>query len=80
MERANGKLKDFRISSFVPSYLHWFADILFQLCAALVILQFSLVKKGCKYKVFDSFCCYNKCILKFWIEVCALWAIYREQY
>ena len=40
VERANARLKDFRILSFIPSYLRCYADILLQLCAALVNLQF----------------------------------------
>lgn len=33
VKRANASLKDFRILTFVPSYLRCYADILFQLCA-----------------------------------------------
>lgn len=46
VERANARLKDFRILSFIPSYLRCYADVLFQLCAALVNLQFPLFNKG----------------------------------
>ena len=53
VKRANARLKDFRILSFVPSYLRCYADILFQLCAALVNLQFPLIKEGCEDMVFD---------------------------
>ena len=38
VERANARLKDFRILGFLHSYLHCYADILIQLCAALVNL------------------------------------------
>ena len=47
VERANARLKDFKILTFIPSYLRCYADILFQLCAALVNLQFPLIKEGC---------------------------------
>ena len=53
VERANARLKDFRILGFLPSYLHCNADILIQLCAALVNLQFPLIKEGCEDMVFD---------------------------
>jgi len=53
VERTNARLKDFRILSFVPSWLRCYADILFQLCAALVNLQFPLIKEGCEDMVFD---------------------------
>ena len=53
VERANARLKDFRILSFIPSYLRCYADILFQLCAALVNLQFPLIKEGCEDMVFE---------------------------
>ena len=53
VERANARLKDFRILSFIPSYLCCYADVLFQLCAALVNLQFSLIKEGCEDLVFE---------------------------
>ena len=53
MERANARLKNFRILSFVPSYLRCYADILIQLCAAIVNLQFPLIKEGCEDMVFD---------------------------
>ena len=47
VERANARLKDFKILTFIPSYLRCYADILFQLCAAFVNLQFPLIKEGC---------------------------------
>ena len=53
VERANARLKDFRILSFIPSYLRCYADTLFQLCAALVNLQFPLIKEGCEDMVFE---------------------------
>ena len=53
VERANARLKDFRILSFIPSYLRCYANILFQLCAALVNLQFPLIKEGCEDMVFE---------------------------
>ena len=39
VERTNARLKDCKILSPIPSYLRCYADILFQLCAALVNLQ-----------------------------------------
>ena len=53
VERANARLKDCRILSFIPSYLHCYADILLQLCAALVNLQFPLTEEGCGDMVFE---------------------------
>lgn len=53
VERANARLKDFRILNFIPSYLRCYADILFQLCAALVNLQFPLIKEGCEDMEFE---------------------------
>ena len=53
VERANARLKDFKILSFIPSYLRCYADILFQLCAALVNVQFPLIKEGCEDLVFE---------------------------
>ena len=52
-ERASARLKDFRILSFIPSYLRCHADLLSQLCAALVNLQFPLIKEGCEDRVFE---------------------------
>ena len=48
VERANARLKDFKILSFVPPYLRCHADKVLQLCAALVNLQFPLIKEGCE--------------------------------
>ena len=53
VERANARLKDFRILSFIPSFLRCYADVIFQLCAALVNLQFPLIKDGCEGTDFD---------------------------
>lgn len=53
VERANARLKDFKILSFIPYYLRCHADIIFQLCASLVNLQFPLIKEGCEGYEFD---------------------------
>ena len=53
VERANARLKDFRILNFIPSFLRCYADILFQLCAALVNLQFPLIKEVCEDMIFE---------------------------
>ena len=53
VERANARLKDFKILSFIPSYLRCYADLLFRLVAALVNLQFPLIKEGCEDMVFE---------------------------
>ena len=53
VERTNARLKDLRILSVIPSYLLCYADVLFQLVAALVNLQFPLVKEGCEDVVFE---------------------------
>ena len=53
VERTNARLKDLRILSFIPSYLLCYADVLFQLVAALVNLQFPLIKEGCEDVVFE---------------------------
>ena len=45
VERANARLEDYKILSFIPSYLRCHADILVQLCCALVNLQFPLIKE-----------------------------------
>ena len=47
VERANARLKDFKILSFFP-FLRCHADVIFQLCASLVNLQFPLIKQGCE--------------------------------
>ena len=44
IERANARLKDFKILNFVPPYLR---------CAALVNLQFPLIKEGCEGAEFE---------------------------
>ena len=48
VERANTRLKDFKILGFVPPYLRFYIDKVFQLCAAIVNLQFPLIKEGCE--------------------------------
>lgn len=48
VERANARLKGFKVLSYIPSYLRCYADKLFQVCAALVNLQFPLIKEGCE--------------------------------
>ena len=53
VERANARLKDFKILTFIPSYLRNHANKLIQLCAALVNLQFPLIKDGCQSTDFD---------------------------
>ena len=53
VERANATLKDFKMLSFIPSYLHCHADIIFQLCASLGNLQFPLIKEGCEGYEFE---------------------------
>ena len=45
VERANARLKDFRILGFIPPYLKGYADKVFKLCAALVNLQYPLIKE-----------------------------------
>ena len=53
VERANARLKDFKILSFIPYYLRCHADIIFQLCASLVNLQFPLIKESFEEYEFD---------------------------
>jgi hypothetical protein len=53
VERANARLKDCKILSFIPHSLRCHADIILQLCAALVNLQFPLIKEGCEGMVFE---------------------------
>ena len=53
VKRANARLKDFKILSFIPSYLCCHADIIFQLCASLGKLQFPLIQEGCEGYEFD---------------------------
>ena len=48
VKRANARLKDFKILSFIPSYLCCHADIIFQMCASHGNLQFPLIKEGCE--------------------------------
>ena len=47
VERANARLKDFKILSFIPSYLRCYVNEVLQLCAALVNLQFPLIREVC---------------------------------
>ena len=53
VKRENARLKDFKILSFIPSYLCCHADIIFQLCASLGNLQFPLIQEGCEGYEFD---------------------------
>lgn len=48
VKRASARLKEFKILSFIPSYFRCYVDELFQLCAALVNLQFPPIKEGCE--------------------------------
>ena len=45
VERANARLKDFKILNFIPAYLRCYAEILVKLCAALVNLQYPLINE-----------------------------------
>lgn len=53
VERANARLKDFKILSFVPPYLRSHIDKVFQLCGTIVNLQFPLIKEGCAGTDYD---------------------------
>ena len=53
VERANARLKDFKILTFIPYFLRCYADVIFQLCGALVNLQFPLIKEGCEGTEFE---------------------------
>lgn len=53
VERANARLKDFKILNFIPPKLRCYADKVFQVCAALVNLQFPLIKEGCEGVEFE---------------------------
>ena len=46
VERANARIKDFKILTFIPSWLRGHAD-------KLVNLQFPLIKEGCEGTEFD---------------------------
>lgn len=48
VERASARLKEFKILSFIPSYFRCYVEEVFQLCAALVNLQFPPIKEGCE--------------------------------
>ena len=52
VEKANARLNDLKILSFIPSYLCCHADI-FQLCASLGNSQFPLIQEGCEGYEFD---------------------------
>ena len=45
VERANARLKEFKILSFVPSYMRCYAEKVLQLCASLVNFQYPLIKE-----------------------------------
>ena len=45
VERANARIKDFRILQMIPSHLRSSANVLVQLCCALVNLQNPLIKE-----------------------------------
>ena len=45
VERANARLKEFKILSFIPSYMRCYAEKVLQLCASLVNLQYPLIKE-----------------------------------
>ena len=53
VERANARIKDFKILTFIPSWLRGHADKLFQVITSLVNLQFPLIKEGCEGTEFD---------------------------
>ncbi|XP_022808583.1 uncharacterized protein LOC111345558 [Stylophora pistillata] len=53
VERANARLKDFKILRFVPPYLRSHMNKVFQLCGAIVNLQFPLIKEGCAGTDYD---------------------------
>ena len=52
VERANARLKDFKILTFIPYYLRCYADVIFQLCAALV--NFHLSRRGARGQSLSS--------------------------
>ena len=45
VERANARLKDFKILTFIPPYLRCYTEKVLKLCAGLVNLQNSLIKE-----------------------------------
>ncbi|XP_044168130.1 uncharacterized protein LOC114973302 [Acropora millepora] len=45
VERANARLKEFKILSFIPAYMRGYAEKILQLCASLVNLQYPLIKE-----------------------------------
>ena len=54
VERANARMKDFKILSFIPAKLRSHADKIVQLVAALVNFQFPLIKECNEGTKFDS--------------------------
>ena len=53
VERVNARLKCFKILTSTPSWLRSNADTIFQVVAALVILQFPLVKEAWDDNAFE---------------------------
>ena len=45
VERANARLKDFKIPTFIPPYLRYYTEKVLKLCAGLINLQNSLIKE-----------------------------------
>ena len=45
VERSIARLKEFKILSFIPSYMRCYAEKVLQLCASLVNLQYPLIKE-----------------------------------
>ena len=45
VERANARLKEFKILSFIPPYLRCYAEKVLKSCVALVNIQFSLIRE-----------------------------------
>ena len=54
VERANARIKDFKILSYIPAKLRSHADKIVQLVAALVNFQFPLIKECNEGTQFDS--------------------------
>ena len=54
VERANARLKEFKILSFIPSYMRCYDEKVLQLCASLVNLQYPLIKEISDSLEFDS--------------------------
>ena len=53
MERANARLKCFKILNLILSWLRSNADTIFQVVAALVNLQFPLIKEAWDDNAFE---------------------------